>query len=648
MTARAPEWIVDEPTGGEPVLLRHGSNYELTDHLLAPLWTRWPWFPWALGVTGFGTFVLVCAVTYTVVTGIGLWGNNIPVAWAFAIVNFVWWIGIGHAGTFISAILLLFEVPWRTSINRFAEAMTLFAVVQAGLFPVLHLGRPWFAYWLVPYPSEMGVWPQFRSSLPWDVVAVTTYFTVSLLFWYAGLLPDLAAARDRAPTLLRRRIYGVFALGWRGATAHWRHYRITYLVLAGLATPLVLSVHTCVSFDFSIAQLPGWHSTIFPPYFVAGAIFSGFAMVLQLLIPVRAIFGLGDIVTKNHLDNMAKMLLVTGWVVAYAYLVEPFIAWYGGNRYEKYMLLVDRPFGAYGFVFWGVVFCNVVVVQTLWFRRMRTSAVGLFVVACLIQLGMWSERFMLIVGSLHRDFLPSSWRIYVPSWIDWTILGGTCCFFLFLFLLFLRFVPFIPISEMKEMRHELERPRAHANGARSEATHRPVDVRAGVIAEFESPEALVLARDRLRREGYTRLESWTPHPVRSLVDRLPDSAVPWVMLFAGLLGGALGYLVQWWCNARSFPINVGGRPLNSAPAFIPITFESAVLAASVTGFLTMLGLCGLPRLSHPTFGVDGFERASVDRFWIGVDESDPRYDERLPALLSGLGAIRCERLGGGT
>ncbi|MGH7434192.1 MAG: NrfD/PsrC family molybdoenzyme membrane anchor subunit, partial [Polyangiaceae bacterium] len=394
MTAQAQPYeaharVVDEPTGGEPVLIDPGDDGGLTDFLLAPLWRPWPWFKYALAVTGFGTLVLFAAVTYTVLTGIGLWGNNIPVAWAFAIVNFVWWIGIGHAGTFISAILLLFEVEWRTSINRFSEGMTIFAVMQAGLFPLLHLGRPWFAYWLVPYPSEMDLWPQFRSSLPWDVVAVSTYFTVSVLFWYTGLLPDLAAARDRAPTRLRSRLYGVFALGWRGESAHWRHFRATYLVLAGLATPLVLSVHTCVSFDFAITQLPGWHSTIFPPYFVAGAIFSGFAMVLQLMIPARAIFRLEKVITRNHLDNMGKMLLVTGWIVTYTYLVEPFIAWYGGDTFEQGTLLRYRPFGVFGWVFWLVVFCNCISIQVLWIRRARTSAWTLFVVATLVQVGMW-------------------------------------------------------------------------------------------------------------------------------------------------------------------------------------------------------------------------------------------------------------------
>jgi molybdopterin-containing oxidoreductase family membrane subunit len=312
----------------------------------------------------------------------------------------------------------------------------------------------------------MGVWPQFRSSLPWDVVAVSTYFTVSLLFWYTGLLPDLAAARDRAPTLRKRRIYGIFALGWRGAGEHWRHYRMAYLVLGGLATPLVISVHSVISFDFAIAQLPGWHSTIFPPYFVAGAIFSGFAMVLTLMIPARAIFKLHAVITKNHLDNMAKMLLVTGWVVTYAYILEVFLAWYSGSPYEAWTALHARPFGTYGFVYWGVLFCNCVTVQLFWFKQYRTSPVALFVVSIFIQIGMWAERFMLIITSEYQDFLPSSWHTYKPTWVDGTILTGTICFFLFLFLHLQRFVPFLPIAENKEMRHEIERERLleHAEG----------------------------------------------------------------------------------------------------------------------------------------------------------------------------------------
>jgi molybdopterin-containing oxidoreductase family membrane subunit len=458
----SPEILVgaSEPTGGEPVLIGSPTDADLTDQLLAPVLSTPRWFLPALGLMACGTLALFAAMAYTVLTGIGLWGNNIPIAWAFGIVNFVWWIGIGHAGTFISAILLLLEVRWRTSINRFAEAMTLFAVVQAGMFPLLHLGRPWFFYWLIPYPATTRVWPQFRSSLPWDVVAVTTYFTVSLLFWYTGLLPDLASARDRVPERWRRRLYGIFALGWRGSAQDWRHYRATYLILGGLATPLVISVHSVISLDFAIAQLPGWHSTIFPPYFVAGAIFSGFAMVLTLIVPARSLYGLEHVITKNHLDNMAKMLLVTGWIVLYSYIIESFMGWYSADPYERYVYLVDRPTGPYAPVFWTVIFCNCVVPQALWWRQVRTSAGALFVISLFVQLGMWGERLMFIVTAEHRDFLPSSWAIYTPTWVDGTILGGSICFFGLLFLLFLRFVPFIPISELKEMRRGMER--AHA------------------------------------------------------------------------------------------------------------------------------------------------------------------------------------------
>jgi Ni/Fe-hydrogenase subunit HybB-like protein len=440
----------------EPVLIGRPSDQEITDELLAKVLHPPSWMNPALLVTGGGSLVLFVAVAYTLVTGVGVWGNNIPVAWAFAITNFVWWIGIGHAGTFISAFLLLLEQKWRTSINRFAEGMTLFAIVQAGLFPLLHLGRAWFFYWLIPYPSTMGIWPNFRSSLPWDVAAVTTYFTVSLLFWYLGLVPDLAAMRDRAPELWRRRIYGIFALGWCGSASQWSRYRVAYGLLAGLATPLVISVHSIVSMDFAIAVLPGWHSVIFPPYFVAGAIYSGFAMVLTLMLPARRLYRLERVITKSHLDNMGKMLLLTGWIVTYSYIVENFCAWYSGDEFEKYTYLVDRPFGAYAVAYWTVLFCNCVVPQALWWKRVRTSPLALWVATILIQIGMWLERYMLIVSSQHADFLPSSWAHYRPTIVDVSILAGTVSFFLFLFLVFLRVVPFIPISELKELKHHLE------------------------------------------------------------------------------------------------------------------------------------------------------------------------------------------------
>ncbi|MBX3187870.1 MAG: polysulfide reductase NrfD [Labilithrix sp.] len=408
----------------------------------------------ALAVTLLGSIVLFVAMAYTMTTGIGVWGNNIPIAWAFGITNFVWWIGIGHAGTFISAFLLLLEQKWRTSINRFAEAMTLFAVIQAAFFPLLHLGRPWFFYWLVPYPSTMTVWPQFRSALPWDVVAIATYFTISLLFWYLGLVPDLATMRDRAPERWRRRVYAVFALGWYGSAPNWHRWRIAYGLLGGVATPLVVSVHSIVSSDFAISLLPGWHSTIFPPYFVAGAIYSGFAMVLTLMVPARRLYRLERIITTRHLDAMAKLLLVTGLIVTFSYVVEIWSAWYSADVFEMATYLSVRPFGPYAWLFWIVIACNCGAPQLLWSARVRRSPTLLFALSIFIQIGMWAERFVLIVTSQHRDFLPSSWGLYVPSVVDYALLFGTIAFFLFLFLLFLRFVPFIPIAELKELGRE--------------------------------------------------------------------------------------------------------------------------------------------------------------------------------------------------
>src|SRR5229473_5371244 len=359
----------------EPLPLLEGVQDDGTINktLLDYVWRK-PGKGWLLlvGLGLAGTGLLTLAVVVTVAKGIGMWGNNIPVAWAFGIINFVWWIGIGHAGTLISAILLLFQQKWRTSINRFAEAMTLFAVMQAGMFPVLHLGRPWFGYWLVPYPNRMRIWPQFRSALPWDVVAVSTYFTVSFLFWYVGLVPDLAALRDNSKSKVQRIVYGIFSLGWRGGGSQWHNWRVAYLLLAGLATPLVLSVHTIVSFDFAISQLPGWHSTIFPPYFVAGAVFSGFALVETLIIPARRFLGLEQIITIKHIDNMNKVLLATGMMVSYGYLAEGFVSWYSGNPYEMYSQS-NRLFGPYAPVYWLLLFCNALVPQLYWFKKFRTS-----------------------------------------------------------------------------------------------------------------------------------------------------------------------------------------------------------------------------------------------------------------------------------
>jgi len=384
------------------------------------------------------------------IKGTGIWGLNVPVGWGFAIINFVWWIGIGHAGTLISAILLLFRQDWRTSINRFAEAMTLFAVASAGLFPLLHVGRPWLAFWLMPYPNTMNVWPQFRSPLVWDVFAVSTYATVSALFWYTGLIPDLATLRDRAKNKVAKTLYGIFSMGWRGSARHWERYEIAYLMLAGLSTPLVVSVHTVVSFDFAVSVIPGWHATLFPPYFVAGAIYSGFAMVLTLAIPVRKFYGLEDYITMRHIDAMAKITLATGLVVFYGYLMEVFFGWYSQNEYEQFMIL-NRMTGPYAPMYWMLIFCNGLTPQLLWFKKVRFNIPLLFVITLIVNVGMWLERFVIVVTSLHRDFLPSSWDMYYPTIWDWIIYIGSIGQFLVLFFLFLRFVPMIAIFELKHL-----------------------------------------------------------------------------------------------------------------------------------------------------------------------------------------------------
>lgn len=453
MTSNENRQIGDELVGRPPVIYDKGMTFDaVTDKIGSVVLTPHTPLGWIAGFLFALAFVGLfgIAVTWLFVRGVGIWGIDIPVAWGFAIVNFVWWIGIGHAGTLISAILLLLHQRWRTSINRFAEAMTIFAVACAGMFPLLHLGRPKFFYFLLPYPSTMGVWPQFRSPLVWDVFAVSTYGTVSLLFWLTGLLPDFATLRDTAKNRWVRTIFGVAALGWRGSALHWQRYEMAYLLLAGIATPLVVSVHTVVSFDFAVSVIPGWHTTIFPPYFVAGAIFSGFAMVLMLVIPIRAAYKMHDLITMRHIENMGKILLVTGWMVAYGYIMETFFAWYSGDVYEQAMMQ-NRMFGAYAIPYAIVIFCNVLTPQLLWFKRIRTSVLALFVISLVIQLGMWMERFVIVVQSLHHDFLPSSWGMYYPTIWDFATLFGTIGFFLMCIFLFLRFLPMISISEVQAL-----------------------------------------------------------------------------------------------------------------------------------------------------------------------------------------------------
>ncbi len=434
-----------------PVLRRRHTYGSVGERISAIIFGPAP-FGWYLGLGVAMLFigVLTYSVWYLIYQGVGIWGINIPVAWGFAIVNFVWWIGIGHAGTFISAMLLLMRQNWRTSINRFAEAMTLFAVACAGMFPLLHLGRIWVFYWLFPYPNVMRLWPQFRSPLVWDVFAVSTYFTVSLIFWYVGLIPDLATLRDRAPNRLAKMAYGVLALGWRGASRHWQRYQTAYLLLAGLAAPLVVSVHSVVGMDFAAAIVPGWHTTIMPPYFVAGAIFSGFAMVLTLAIPLRAVYRLHDFITIKHIDNCGKLMLVTGLIVAYGYAAELFMGWYSGDTFDWYLNL-NRLAGPYGWSYCTIIVCNVLVAQFLWFRRVRQNVPLMFLISILVQVGMWTERFVVVIVSLHRDYVPSAWGMYAPTKYDWSTLLGTIGFFLACFLLFCRILPVISIAEMREL-----------------------------------------------------------------------------------------------------------------------------------------------------------------------------------------------------
>ncbi len=445
------------PTGAEPPLIQGKPSFNsLTEKISGIVEGPAP-KGWMIAFSAACSLLLLLLglIGYLVWEGTGVWGLNNPVAWGWAIVNFVFWVGIGHAGTLISAVLFLFRQKWRTSINRFAEAMTIFAVICALVFPTIHVGRIWLLYYIFPVPNSMDLWPNFRSPLLWDVFAVSIYFTVSLLFWYTGLVPDLATLRDRAKSRTRKLIFGILSLGWRGGNRHWQNYELSYLLLAGLATPLVLSVHSVVSTDFATSVLPGWHTTIFPPYFVAGAIFSGFAMVMTLALIARRVFGLREIITDAHMDKMAKIMLVTGMMVGYAYAMEFFIAWYSGNQYESFAF-VNRAFGPYAWAYWIMVSCNVIIPQLYWSKKIRSNELILFITSILVNVGMWFERFVITVTSLHRDFLPSSWDYYKPTWVDICTFIGTFGLFFTFFLLFLRFLPMVSMAEVKAVLPEAD------------------------------------------------------------------------------------------------------------------------------------------------------------------------------------------------
>jgi Ni/Fe-hydrogenase subunit HybB-like protein len=440
-----------DPVTGEIRVIAPGHTFksitEKISRIVLTSHTPLGWYAGFLLAGGAATLLLI-AVVWLFLTGVGIWGITQPVAWGFAIINFVWWIGIGHAGTLISAILLLFKQTWRNSINRFAEAMTLFAVVCAGMFPLIHVGRPWLGYWLFPYPSTMNVWPQFRSPLLWDVFAVSTYATISVVFWYIGLIPDLGTMRDRSKSKIGQFLFGWAALGWRGSVRHWVRYETASLLLAGLATPLVLSVHTVISFDFAVALVPGWHTTIFPPYFVAGAVYSGFAMVITLAVPIRKFYHLEDIITIRHIENMAKVMLTTGLIVAYGYGMEVFMAWYSASHWE-YFMMWNRMFGPMGWSYWVLITCNIALPQLMWLRKFRTNVALMFLMSFIVNTGMWFERFVIVVTSLYRDYLPSSWGTYKATRWDYATFAGTLGLFTVLFFLFIRLLPMIPMSELR-------------------------------------------------------------------------------------------------------------------------------------------------------------------------------------------------------
>ena len=641
------------PVSGRAPLILGGHDFHSVTEIVSGVMERKTPRGWwvVFGIALVMLQGLAIGVPWLFWEGIGIWGLNVPVGWAWDITNFVFWVGIGHAGTLISAILYLFRQKWRTSINRAAEAMTIFAVMCALTYPGIHVGRVWVAYWMFPLPNQMGTWPNFRSPLLWDVFAVSIYGTVSALFWYVGLIPDLATARDRSKTKIRKWVYGFLSMGWRGSQRHWQHYEVAYLLLAGLSTPLVLSVHSIVSMDFAVSQLPGWHTTIFPPYFVAGAIFSGFAMVVTLMIICRWAFGLQQIITMRHLDYMAKVILVTGCMVGYAYGTEFFTAWYSGNPYE-FKAFTNRAFGEYAWAYWTMVSCNVFFPQLLWFKKVRSSLVALFILSILVNIGMWFERFVIIVTSLSHDYLPSTWDYFHPTiWDFATFIGGFGLFFT-LFSLFVRFAPMVAAAEVKSV---LPQADPHAEPApdiepQAPAILAPAPVKAEggsrvLLAEFKTPAALYHGCESLRDAGFTHWDAHTPFPVHGLDKAmgLKRSPVPLFVLILALLGAAGGFALQVWVHTMAYPLVISGKPLLSWQAFIPVTFELSVLGGALGAVLGMFHMNRLPRHNHPVFDSTRFERATDDRFFISIDSADPRFSESAtPDLLRTAGVAGLE------
>ncbi len=588
------EATADEGSSADPRLITAARTPgEVTRDVCEPL-ERGPTRLWYLcfAVSAAALLVGAVCVTYQVAVGIGTWGLNRTVGWAFDITNFVFWVGIGHAGTLISAVLLLMRQRWRTSINRSAEAMTLFAVMCAGLFPLIHMGRPWLAYWVFPYPNTRGpLWVNFRSPLLWDVFAIGTYFTISAVFWYIGMLPDLGTVRDRAKGL-RKRVFAFLALRWDGSARTWSRWEMACLLLAALATPLVVSVHSVVSSDFATAVIPGWHTTIFPPYFVIGAVFSGFAMVLTLMIVARKVMSLQGYITERHIGAMCKVLVFTSSIVAMAYATELFVAWYSGSPYEQFAF-ANRLFGPAGWAYGIMVACNVLTPQLLWFRKVRRSIGTIFVISLLVNVGMWFERFVIIVTSLGRDFLPSSWTGYAPTLIELGTLLGSFGLFFTCFLLFCRYLPMIAMAEVRavvaEQEHHGHDTAADADAALPES---PTPPRASMrhCGVFAAPEGLLAAVRAARRRGLHVVDTYTPHPVHGLDAALGlrRSRLPFVTLACGAVGAALALWFQYWSSSSDWPLDVGGKPLDSFPAFVPVAFEVMVLLAGLGTAVALL------------------------------------------------------------
>jgi Ni/Fe-hydrogenase subunit HybB-like protein len=627
---------------GPPRLIEGDHDFcsltELVCGLVEQPARRWWWIAFVI-CAFFGVLGLVVTVD-SVVTGQGIWGLNQSVGWGFDIASFMFWIGIGNAGALISASSLLLRQKWRCSLNRAAEAMAFFAVACAGCFVMIHLGRAWIFWYMLPAPSAVGMYPNYRSALSWDFVALSAGATVSLMFAYVGMIPDLATLRDRARSRLRQLVYGLLALGWRGSGRHWRNFQTAYLMLAGLTTAQVAAAQTIVSFDVATSVIPGWHSTLFPPYFVTGAILSGLAMLITLVAPLRGLCGFKEVITLRHLGNVCKLVIAMSLLVGYAYAVELYTAWYGGNIFEQYTFR-NRVIGPYGWCF-GVMFaCNVLLPQLFWFRWFRTTPWAMFLIAALVNIGMWFERFVIVATSLTREHLPSSWKMFYPTGPDFLLLVGGFGLFASLFLLFVRFLPVIALSEVKgyllaALGTDSDRLEgSHVMSAKGAFSPDQAGRLHGILARFAGPVELVDAIGRLHALGYDRLDAYSPFPIPGMDQALglKRSNVPVLVLAGGCFGAVAAQTVQWYQSAIAYPLITAGKPFNSAEAFAPITVVTSILCAAFGAVFGMLAMNGLPRLYHPVFRSESFARTTSDGFFLSVEARDRLFEASVTEAL---------------